>query len=95
MAALTHLFRSSLAVFSIRRSLSSAAATEFKPQSSPPRVDPKPEMSSGCSSAPASEKEPTPAASRFSSAFRTSPPAISSAKSSIPPGLCPSSWRRL
>ncbi|KAL1541242.1 adenylate kinase [Salvia divinorum] len=41
MAAMTRLFRSSSALFSIRRSLSSAAATEFKPQPSPPRVDPK------------------------------------------------------
>ncbi|XP_042040167.1 adenylate kinase-like [Salvia splendens] len=41
MAAMTRLFRSSSAAFSIRRSLSSAAATEFKPQPLPPRVDPK------------------------------------------------------
>ncbi|KAG6386332.1 hypothetical protein SASPL_155228 [Salvia splendens] len=38
---MTRLFRSSSAAFSIRRSLSSAAATEFKPQPLPPRVDPK------------------------------------------------------
>ncbi|KAH6807333.1 adenosine kinase [Perilla frutescens var. frutescens] len=43
MAAMTRLFRSSSssAVFSIRRSLSTAAATELKPQPTPPRVDPK------------------------------------------------------
>ncbi|KAG6397167.1 hypothetical protein SASPL_143332 [Salvia splendens] len=38
MVAMNRLFRSSSAAFSIRRSLSSAATTEFKP---PPRVDPK------------------------------------------------------
>ncbi|KAK6152423.1 hypothetical protein DH2020_015058 [Rehmannia glutinosa] len=44
MAAMTRLFRSSSsssALCFIQRSLSTAAATEFKSQSGPPRIDPK------------------------------------------------------